>query len=556
MTHRHAPSVRALALVTLALACLAPALPARAAPLYRSFGGPAGFGTGVLNRNDDGSTGAIDLTAAFSGGLRFYGGPYTQFWVNNNGNVTFRAPVGQYTPTAFPISMQPMIAPYWSDVDTRDGTTGITEPGENLVYYHLEPGRLVVTWFNVGYYASHNDLRMSFQLIITNATDCGSGDFDVEFRYDRCEWTTGDASGGMGGHAGTPAQAGFDAGNLHDYTALPGSFTASIVDVCTTSNIDTLHPGVWDFSVRAGGVVCREDMLCDVPGHSGPCSLGRTQCVMGVAMCQAITMPVAEICDGVDNDCNGTPDDAPGLCATGLTCVLGSCVGSCFEGACGANYTCDATRGVCVETACVGVTCPVNQRCVGGACVDACGGITCPHGQECISGACIDPCAAVTCDTDRICRGGICVLRCPCSPCPVGETCLADGTCLARGCDIVLCPEGEYCENSVCHDACEGVTCPRGQTCLLGRCAIPPPHDAGPPPMPDSGIPDAGVVMIPDAFMEADASHGPPPLGSESRGCGCRAGSPSERPWGAAILALGLALVVSRRRIGRARNRR
>mgnify|MGYP000039875964 CR=1 FL=1 len=27
----------------------------------------------------------------------------------------------------------------------------------------------------------------------------GEGDFDVEFRFNRCEWTTGDASGGSGG---------------------------------------------------------------------------------------------------------------------------------------------------------------------------------------------------------------------------------------------------------------------------------------------------------------------------------------------------------------------
>jgi hypothetical protein len=69
-----------------------------------------------------------------------------------------------------------------------------------------EPGLLVVTWHNVGYYNTHDDRKMDFQLILRNALDCGSGDFDVEFRYNRCEWTTGDASGGSGGFGGTPAQ--------------------------------------------------------------------------------------------------------------------------------------------------------------------------------------------------------------------------------------------------------------------------------------------------------------------------------------------------------------
>jgi len=556
MTHRNGFFFRALVLAAFALAGLAPASSVHAqAMLYRSFGGPAGFGSGILNANDDNSTGAIDLTAAFSGGLRFYGGPYTQFWVNNNGNITFGGPLGTYTPNAFPIASQPMIAPYWGDVDTRN-RMGLTEMSENLVYYHLEPGRLVVTWYNVGYYSTHNEHRMSFQLILTNATDCGSGDFDVEFRYNRCEWVSGGASGDSSGNGQceasetscVPAQAGFDAGNLHDYTALPGSFTNMIANVCTTSNID--EPGVWDFSVRAGGVVCREDMVCNVPSAQGACSIGRTQCVMNVAQCQAITTPSAELCDGVDNDCNGTPDDAPHLCGAGLTCVLGSCVAACFEGACGTGYTCDSTLGVCVETACQGVTCAADQRCVGGTCVDACDGIVCPHGQSCISGSCVDPCRAVTCDADRICRDGLCVLRCPCSPCPVGDTCLADGTCLARGCDIVLCPDGDYCQDATCHDSCEGVVCPRGQTCEVGECRLPSQRDAGVPPTPDSGVDagmDAGMITIPDAGDAGmDAAHGPPPVAANN--CGCHVGGTSERPWSAALVALGIAIIVARRR--------
>jgi MYXO-CTERM domain-containing protein len=244
------------------------------------------------------------------------------------------------------------------------------------------------------------------------------------------------------------------------------------------------------------------------------------------------------------------PDDAPGLCPSGQTCVLGSCVASCFEGTCADGYTCDPVHGVCVETACLTVTCAADERCVGGTCVNACDGIVCPHGQQCISGACVDPCAAVTCDVDRVCRDGLCVLRCPCSPCPTGETCLSDGTCIARGCDIVLCPDGEYCESSTCHDACEGVMCPHGQTCITGRCMLPPPRDAGPPPV-DAGM-DAGVVEVPDAFMEIDASHGPPNPHDEPRsGCGCHVGGSQDRPWGGLALGLGVAIVLARRRTRR-----
>src|SRR3972149_822712 len=121
----------------LLLVLLAAPLPAaRAGPLIATYGGPAGFGTGNLPGNDDGSSAPIDLTPAFPGGVRFFGGPYMQTWVNNNGNITFNAPVYNYTPLPFPIAAQPMIAPYWADVDTRGGGA----PGRNGGYWHLAAG--------------------------------------------------------------------------------------------------------------------------------------------------------------------------------------------------------------------------------------------------------------------------------------------------------------------------------------------------------------------------------------------------------------------------------
>jgi hypothetical protein len=133
-------------------------------------------------------------------------------FVNTNGNITFRTGLGTYTPQAFPVANQPMIAPWWGDVDTRGGNP----PTNNNICWHLEPNRIVVTWNNVGYFASHHNFLNDFQLILTSSNTCSStGDFDVEFRYNRCEWTTGDASGGTNGRGGTPAQVGFDARRQH-----------------------------------------------------------------------------------------------------------------------------------------------------------------------------------------------------------------------------------------------------------------------------------------------------------------------------------------------------
>ena len=61
------------------------------------------------------------------------------------------------------------------------------------------------------------------------------------------QWTTGSASGGIGGLGGTPAQVGFNAGDGIRFASVPGSQTAEIINITTTSNVGT--PGVWIFRV-------------------------------------------------------------------------------------------------------------------------------------------------------------------------------------------------------------------------------------------------------------------------------------------------------------------
>jgi hypothetical protein len=56
----------------------------------------------------------------------------------------------------------------------------------------------------------------------------------------------------MGGRGGTPAQAGFDAGDLAAYLALPGSRTDAILSLCATSNVRS--PGIWLYQVRSGRI--------------------------------------------------------------------------------------------------------------------------------------------------------------------------------------------------------------------------------------------------------------------------------------------------------------
>ena len=58
----------------------------------------AGCQEHTLPRNDDSSTGRITLPFE----LGFFGETYTSLFVNNNGNVTFDAPLFDYTP--YPLS--------------------------------------------------------------------------------------------------------------------------------------------------------------------------------------------------------------------------------------------------------------------------------------------------------------------------------------------------------------------------------------------------------------------------------------------------------------------
>ncbi|MBX7190701.1 MAG: hypothetical protein K1X94_01505 [Sandaracinaceae bacterium] len=545
--------------------------------LEAGHGGTAGYGPSCLGENDDGSSNVVDITPYFPSGLNFFGTVQRSLYINTNGNITFAGPVPTYTPNPFPVASQPMIAPYWADVDTRhedsswlgSGCTGpgdgeavmgpaCDNPTEDGVWWYFERGRAIFTWDRVGYYQCHEDHRMSFQLILTEATGCaGAGDFDVEFRYTQCDWETGDASGGSGGFGGTPAQAGFDAGNSRDFVMIDRSREAGIArHLCDASNVGI--NGTWRFSVRSGVIMCPDaGMPCTVAGQLGACAEGRTNCVgMGTECVQQIT-PAPERCDNIDNDCDGMTDevDTAALCVAPDVCVSGVCTPMCFEGGCNEGQTCTATG--CVDNDCVGVTCGESERCVHGSCVGACDGVMCPAGQMCRGGHCFDACAGVTCDDCGVCEDGACVPNCTPTSCAGGETCQADGHCIETACAGVTCSAGTYCRGGACVDACDGATCPFGETCRMGACVPAEAPDAAFVGLDASfeGV-DGGGVPFPDAAFGLDGGAGGDAgrrrSGGGSTGCSCRApgggeGGRGPLAWGLGLLALG-AIVRRRRR--------
>ena len=209
----------------------------------------------TLPANDDGSTGAVPLPFP----VNFFGTTYTDTFVNNNGNVTFDAPMGTFTPFTLDASTPPIIAPFFADIDTRGSGSAETTYSYGSTT-HQGHQAFCVNWLNVGYYAAHWDKLNSAQLLLVDRSDQGPGDFDIVFNYGHVTWETGDASGGFGGFGGTPAAVGFSSGNGNEgsFFQMPGSLTTgAFVDggphaLSTGFNTPARTPGRFVYQVRNG----------------------------------------------------------------------------------------------------------------------------------------------------------------------------------------------------------------------------------------------------------------------------------------------------------------
>lgn len=212
-----------------------------------------------LAANDDGSTGSVSI--GFT--ANFYGTSYSNLFVNNNGNVTFNNPLGTYTPFALTTNSYPIIAPFFADVDTRNVNSSLVQYGSATL-----GGRNVfgVNWINVGYFPSAADKLNSFQLILTDRSDTGAGNFDIEFNYDSILWETGSASGGSNGFGGTSAAAGYTDGGANDFefagSRVNGAFLDSNANGLIYGSRNSTVDGQYIFSVRNGRV---EPPSNDVP---------------------------------------------------------------------------------------------------------------------------------------------------------------------------------------------------------------------------------------------------------------------------------------------------
>ena len=300
-----------------------------------------------------------------------------------------------------------------------------------------------------------------------------------------------------------------------------------------------------DLVTSVDGVECSGGGEPCATGKPGACGIGVTHCANGAVGCVGVVPPSAEKCDGVDNDCNGKVDDHATCPTAGDVCQNGTCVHPCgrSEFRCTVGTSCDSASQLCVDPACIGVTCAGDQVCTGGRCVAACDGVACPHGQTCVGNACVDLCGAVACAAGQVCREGTCFAGCAACDgvvCASGTKCdTGSGECRDPSCPQG-CPTGTFCKAGACVDGCDGAKCPAGQACAHGQCsgtAGPSGADAGFAPVTDDGGADGG------ASGANDDSFGP----RANTGCACDVVTHASSTAPLSLLALAI-LAIRRRR--------
>ncbi len=209
------------------------------------------------------------------------------------------------------------------------------------------------------------------------------------------------------------------------------------------------------------------------------CGRGVQTCAAGVFGECSVTLG-DEVCDGVDNDCDGILDMLTEPCETACGVGVRVCQNGQWQ-ACtaalpvaelcdGADNDCDGETDEPEETQCENAA----QVCLHGTCRTPCagGGECSGDGEQCISGYCVSgACAEVQCEPDEVCVEGRCVdLVCQDRVCPAGSVC-SQGYCVNDDCLVAGCPDGETCVDGTCApDACLTNPCPPDQACSQGRC--------------------------------------------------------------------------------------
>ncbi len=214
-------------------------------------------------------------------------------------------------------------------------------------------------------------------------------------------------------------------------------------------------------SGTAGGACCPSGRC-----GTGICRGGTLACSGSNSFtCQGAVGPAPEVCDGVDNDCNGTVDDVPGkgtsCCPAGVACGTGTCKGGTLQ--CSAGST---------QLTCTGFTGPASETCNG--LDDDCNGLT-----DDVPGSGDTCCTSGKCGTG-VCKNGVqrCVgsaLTCVNEVLPGSEVCnQLDDDCDGNVDNVS--GRGDRCcpfQDGAGNDLCGTGVCASGQlACVPGQVTL------------------------------------------------------------------------------------
>ncbi|XP_066883443.1 sushi, nidogen and EGF-like domain-containing protein 1 isoform X1 [Kogia breviceps] len=483
-------------------------------------------GDAVTPKQDDGGSGLRPLSVLFP----FFGAEHSGLYVNNNGIISFLKEVSQFTPVAFPIAKDRcVVAAFWADVDNRragdvyyrEATDAATlrRATEDVRRYFPElPGFsatwvFIATWYRVTFFGGSSSSPVNtFQTVLI--TD-GKLSFTI-FNYESITWTTGthaSSGGDAAGLGGIAAQAGFNAGDGQRYFSIPGSRTADVAEVESTTNVGV--PGRWAFriddaQVRVGGCghttsVCLALRPCL---NGGKCI---DDCVTGNPSytCACLSGFTGRRCHLDVNECASHPCQNGGTCTHGVNSFICQCPAGfggptcetaqspCDAKECENGGRCQAEGGSAVCACAAGYTgaacetdvdeCGSDPCLNGGSCVDLVGNFTCLcsepfEGPRCETGShpVPDACLSAPCQNGGTCvdadQGYVC--ECPegfmgldCRErTPNSCECRNGGRCLGANTTLCQCPPGFFgllCEFEVTAMPCNMNTqCPDGGYCM------------------------------------------------------------------------------------------
>ena len=320
----------------------------------------------------------------------------------------------------------------------------------------------------------------------STGADCGSGTCDAEACVAPQTCSDGNKDGketdvDCGGGECKGCAIGRECSAHSDCLSL-----ACIYGVCDKPTCTDGAKNQTESDIDCGGTCsgCKDGKACnsadDCAGNG--CEGGKCCTVNSCGVCSA--SPV-EVCDGLDNDCNGQTDEGLGQ---GKLCPKqkGVCAGARERCAGKGGWVCDdeayasnsweyGTQDVCNDGAdndCDGLTdyddkadcCLVDcgdRICGDDGCGGSCG--TCTGGKVCAAGACVPPCQS---DPSRTCHG----------VCGTDASGVGGCYCDDQNCDWYpseCCPDYASCCKVACQKQCQGKQCgDDGCNGVCGKCDV------------------------------------------------------------------------------------